>query len=143
MAQRAFRPPALMGGGGGGGGGGFSGGGTAAAPGFDVQGAAAAAKGLGMLGAQLFKGDGVSNQPETAAVGPGGLSGAVSGVNALQPGPGGVWAQPPMPTDIGSGGGGGGMFDFLTNMRMPSFGGFGAGGVSPSFIGGGSGGFGG
>jgi hypothetical protein len=57
MAQRAFRPPALMGGGGGGGGG--MGGGGAAAPGFDVQGAAGAAKGLGMLGAQLFNDKGI------------------------------------------------------------------------------------
>lgn len=52
--------------------------------------------------------------PETGAVGPGGLAGAVSGIDALKPGADGVWQQPAMPTDIGSGQGGG--IDPLTGL---------------------------
>jgi hypothetical protein len=126
MAQRAFRPPALMGGGGMGGGGGGMGGGGAAAPGFDVQGASNAAKGLGMLGAQLF------NDKGGAAPGPGALPGEDRATAPQWP--------PPV---AGAGTGGGGWFDFLSGMQMPSFGGMGGGGVSPGFIGGGSSGFGG
>lgn len=44
---------------------------------------------------------------EQGAVGKGGLSGAVKGVEGLQPDANGNWQQPPMPTDIGSGQGGG------------------------------------
>lgn len=35
-----------------------------------------------------------------------GLAGAVAGIGALKPNADGTWAQPRMPTDIGSGGGG-------------------------------------
>jgi hypothetical protein len=114
MAAAAFHSPALMSGGGGGGGGGSSLGSMPQSQGFNVgQDASKAALALGGLGAQLFKGSGVSNQPETSAVGPGGLSGAVSGIDALKPDANGVWAQPTMPTDIGYGQGGGGWFGNL------------------------------
>ena len=38
---------------------------------------------------------------EQGAFGPGGLSGAVAGVNALQPAANGQWLPPPMPPVVG------------------------------------------
>jgi hypothetical protein len=101
IAQNAFRPPQMMGGGGG-------------VPG--MQAPQQGGGGMGGLGAGLgglagmglnHMMNGGSNVNEQGAVGPGGLAGAVSSIGALQPGPGGQFLPPPMPTDIGSGGGGG------------------------------------
>ena len=107
MAAQGFRPPGL-----GGGGPGFQmpqGGG-----GMDMAGGMA---GLGMgLGALRGMG-GPTAGGEQGAVGPGGLSGAVSGINALKPDASGVWQQPKMPTDIAYGQGGSGSPDFLTGVK--------------------------
>lgn len=45
-----------------------------------------------------------------------GLAGAVSGIQGLKPNPDGTWPQPPMPTDIGSGGGGSNWPDWLRKL---------------------------
>lgn len=46
-----------------------------------------------------------------------GLGRAVAGIQGLQPGPDGQFMQPPMPTNIGSGQGGGGSFmNFLRGL---------------------------
>jgi hypothetical protein len=136
MAQAAFRPPPPMQMGGGG----QQQGGQ---PGFNV-GQGIAALGEGLSGWK----PGGAGKDEQGAVGPGGLAGAVSGIAGLKPDANGVWQQPPMPTDIGYGQGGGGpltMQDFFSGKWLPSFGfgggggGFGGGG----FTGGGSSGFGG
>jgi hypothetical protein len=99
IAQAAFRPPQ---------------GGMSGAPGLSAPQQPTGGMGMGGLGAGLgalgggLAGmmNGGSNVNEQGAVGPGGLAGAVSSIGALQPGANGQFAQPPMPTDIGSGGGG-------------------------------------
>jgi hypothetical protein len=109
IAQGAFRPPQAMGmqaPGGmsmpqmGGGGMGLG------------EGMAGLGAGLGMMGKM---GGGISEQ---GAVGPGGLAGAVSGIDALKPDANGVWQPPPMPTDIGygQGGGGGGFMNWVRGL---------------------------
>ena len=132
MAQAAFKPPQ----------GGMQMAGMGQpqqAPGMNV------AKGIGALG-DMMSGwqPGVTGKDEQGAVGPGGLSGAVSGVNALKPDANGVWQPPPMPTDIGYGQGGGGsslgMPDFFSGSWMPKLGFTPPGG---GFTGGGSSGWGG
>lgn len=103
IAQGAFRPPQAMG---------------MQAPGMGMQapqqgggadglgaGMAGLGMGLGMLGKM-----GGGNISEQGAVGPGGLAGAVSSIDALKPGANGQWAQPAMPTNIGYGQGGGNDF---------------------------------
>jgi len=124
MARAAFKPPALMGVGGlgGGGGGGMQ---MPQAPGFNAgQGMAGMGQGLGALAGAL-------NQPSIEEKTKGQMLSPSNASYGDLGGAGGTYGQ------------GGGMFDFLTNMKMPSFGGFGGGGVSPGFIGGGGSGFGG
>lgn len=106
MAQAAFRPPQTMGGGGGMG---------MQAP--QMGGGMGIGEGLAGLSQGLANWKPGSNINEQGAVGPGGLAGAVSSIDALKPDANGVWQQPKMPTDIGYGQGGGGglgMPDFLT-----------------------------
>ena len=118
MAQGAFKPPQPM----------SMGGGQQQRPqqpGFNVG------QGIAALGAGLdaWK-PGGAVRDESGAVGPGGLSGAVTGVNALKPDANGVWQPPPMPTNIGYGQGGGGglsMPDFFSGSWLPKLG-FGGGG---------------
>jgi hypothetical protein len=99
IAQGAFRPPQAMG---------------MQAPGMQAPqqgggdgGLGAGMAGLGMGLANWKSGGGIGEQ---GAVGPGGLAGAVSSIGALKPDANGVWQQPPMPTDIGFGQGGGSSF---------------------------------
>jgi hypothetical protein len=136
MAQSAFKPPQPMG---------MPGmqQQRQQTPGFNIGGA------IGALGAGLdgWKPGGVTGKDEQGAVGPGGLSGAVSGIGGLKPDANGVWQQPPMPTDIGYGQGGGGnaggplsMQDFWSGKWLPSLGFTPPGG---GFTGGGSSGWGG
>lgn len=104
MAEASFRPPPLMGPPNLGGMGMPSG----DAPGFNV-GSGLAALGDGLAG---WKPAGApKGMPEDEKLGA-----AVAGINALQPGPDGKFAPPPMPTDIGSGQGGRGWLDFLTGL---------------------------
>lgn len=71
-------------------------------PGFSMQdGMNGLSAGLSAYG-KANPGQPNAGMPEDAKLG-----GAVAGINALQPGADGQFAQPTMPTDIGSGGGGG------------------------------------
>jgi hypothetical protein len=53
-----------------------------------------------------------------------GLASAIAGVQGIQPNPDGTFSPPPMPTDIGSGQGGGSFSDWLKKM-FGNFGGVG------------------
>lgn len=82
-------------------------------PGFNVaDGAAMLSKGL--AGFKMPKGGGNAGMPEDQNLG-----NSVSAINALQRDANGQFAPPPMPTDIGSGQGGGGPFAFLGS--IPDF----------------------
>jgi hypothetical protein len=95
MLPPGFRPPAPVG---------------APPMGGQPQGQQMGIPGMGGMGALAGMFGGM--QPSTSGAEMGakennGLAGAVSGIQGLMPGAGGMFAQPPMPTDIGSGGGGG------------------------------------
>jgi hypothetical protein len=116
MGLAGFKPPQAMN--------------VPSGPGFSMPSGGGGDGGLGAgmagLGAGLkvlgpLMGGGISEQ---GAVGPGGLAGAISSIDALKPDANGVWQQPKMPTDIGygQGGAGGSFLDPLTGLIRKLFG---------------------
>lgn len=91
LAQGAFRPPQAMG---------MQAPNMPQTPGFNM-GDGLAGLGMGLAAFRPTGGLNPNGMPEDQNLGT-----AVAGINALKPDANGVWQQPPMPTDIGSGQGG-------------------------------------